>query len=79
MYPRFNNAISETAGSIYNFWERIAFFINEFYPLNANSKAPSYWRYFDEVNKRAAKNSTLRNQVSVGLYLAWVTKKSKNV
>lgn len=69
MYPRFNNAISETAGSIYNFWERIAFFINEFYPLNANSKAPSYWRYFDEVNKRAAKNSTLRN-TSLGWFVS---------
>ncbi|RYY06709.1 MAG: hypothetical protein EOP43_05525 [Sphingobacteriaceae bacterium] len=62
MYPRFNNTISETAGSIYNFWERISFFINEFYPLNINSnKAPSYWKYFDEVKKRADKNSSLKN------------------
>lgn len=62
MYPRFNNAISETAGSIYNFWERIAFFINEFYPLNANSNtAPSYWKYFAEIKKRATKNSTITN------------------
>lgn len=62
MHPRFNNAISETAGSIYNFWERLAFFINEFYPLNANSNsAPSYWKYFDEIDKRATKNSTLKN------------------
>ncbi len=63
MYPRFNNTISETAGSIYNFWERISFFINEFYPLNINSnKAPSYWTYFNEVKKRADKNSVLKNK-----------------
>lgn len=62
MYPRFNNAISETAGSIYNFWERIAFFINEFFPLDSKSNtAPSYWRYFDSINKKTAKNSSLKN------------------
>ncbi len=62
MYPRFNNAISETAGSIYNFWERIAFFINEFFPLDSKSNtAPSYWKYFDSINKKTAKNSSLKN------------------
>ncbi|MEN5086104.1 hypothetical protein ABE426_06510 [Sphingobacterium faecium] len=53
IYPRFNNCISETAQGLYNFWERIAFVFNEFFPLRNNtSNAPSYYKYFTEQSKK---------------------------
>lgn len=52
LYPRFNNCIAETAQGLYNFWERISFIFNEFYPLNANAKnPPSYGKYFRDKRK----------------------------
>jgi len=53
IYPRFNNCISETAQGLYNFWERIAFVFNEFFPLRNNThNAPSYYKYFTEQTKK---------------------------
>ncbi|OAQ38294.1 hypothetical protein A5893_16020 [Pedobacter psychrophilus] len=53
IYPRFNNAIAETAGYIYNIWERIIFILNEFFPKKKNKTnyPPSYEQYFIDKNK----------------------------
>jgi hypothetical protein len=53
IYPRFNNAISEVAGGLYSFWERVAFVFNEFFPLNPLSdRLPSFYQYFDKQNQK---------------------------
>jgi len=62
LYPRFNNAIAEVAGTLYSAWERIAFLFNEFFPLFPNSKmAPSFKRYITEKVKEAIKDTRLHN------------------
>ncbi|KAA8476831.1 hypothetical protein F1649_19330 [Arcticibacter tournemirensis] len=54
MYPRFNNGISEVAGGLYSFWERIAFVFNEFFPLSQSSnRVPSYHQYFTKQAEKA--------------------------
>lgn len=55
VYPRFNNCISETAGYLYSFWERIAFVLNEFFPINNSNRVPSFYQYF---TKQKEKNDT---------------------
>src|SRR5690606_36849385 len=50
VYPRFNNAIAETAGYIYNIWERITFILNEFFPKKKNF-SPSFEQYFKNRSK----------------------------
>ena len=62
IYPRFNNAIAEVAGTIYAAWERIAFLFHEFFPLQLNAKmAPSFKRYITDKAKEAKKNTRLQN------------------
>jgi hypothetical protein len=53
IWPRFANCISETAAGIYNFWERVTFVFNEFFPLDTNSKqTPSFYQYFTKHEKK---------------------------
>lgn len=67
IYPRFNNAISEVAGNIYNFWERIAFVLNEFYPIkNSHKNPPSFKKYILEKVQQSKSNNFLKNK-----YLNW--------
>jgi len=62
LYPRFNNAVAEVAGTIYAAWERIAFLLNEFYPLTPNMQmAPSFKRYVTDKAKEAKKDTRLLN------------------
>jgi len=62
LYPRFNNGVAEVAGTIYAAWERIAFVLNEFYPLRHNmSMAPSFKRYITDKVKEAKKDAGLFN------------------
>lgn len=54
IYPRFNNGISEVAGGLYSFWERIAFVFNEFFPLSQSSnRVPSFYQYFTKQSEKA--------------------------
>lgn len=67
MYPRFNNGISEVAGGIYSFWERIAFVFNEFFPLTPSSnRVPSYYQYF---TKRAEKKDQFLKTISFNWFV----------
>ncbi|MGZ3811102.1 MAG: hypothetical protein ACXVJN_05215 [Mucilaginibacter sp.] len=62
IYPRFNNAIAEVAGTLYAVWERIAFLFHEFFHLQPNAKmAPSFKRYITDKVKEAKKDSRLQN------------------
>ena len=62
IYPRFNNAIAEVAGNLYAVWERIAFLLHEFFPLQPNAKkALSFKRYIADKVKEAKKDSRLQN------------------
>ncbi len=63
LYPRFTNTISEVAGLMYGFWERISFVINEYFPLDATSTIPpSYDRYFREMRKLMKASNCLSNE-----------------
>jgi len=64
LYPRFNNAISETASSLYSLWERIAFILNAFFPVcRKNSLTPSFRSYM--LKKRELiKNDAAYNTAS---------------
>jgi hypothetical protein len=67
VFPRFNNSISETASSMYNFWERIAVILNSFYPSKPNAKSPpSLNQYFREIKKVIGNDSRYQNK-----YLDW--------
>lgn len=61
VYPRFINSISETAGYLYSFWERIAFVLNEFFPINNANRAPSYYQYFTKQKKDISSRSKAFN------------------
>lgn len=66
VYPRFNNAIEETAGQIYNLWERIVFIVNEFFPLDNGARSsqspPSFNKYFGTKNRAFERDSSYRTQ-----------------
>ena len=73
LYPRFNNAIAEVAGTIYAAWERIAFLLNEFYPSAPNSiMAPPFKRYITDKVKEAKKDTRLLN-----VHLQWFENRIK--
>lgn len=62
IYPRFNNAVSEVASSLYSLWERIAFILNAFFAADpTNSLTPSFKSYIIKkrkiVNQDAAYNT----------------------
>lgn len=61
LYPRFNNAVSEVANSLYSLWERIAFILNAFFPANPKrSMTPSFKEYFTiKKNKEVSQNLSL--------------------
>ncbi len=74
LYPRFNNAIAEVAGTIYAAWERIGFLLNEFYPSSPNSgMAPSFKRYISDKVKEAKKDKRLLN-----VHLQWFENRINN-
>lgn len=60
MFPRFNNAIAEVAGTIYSIWERTTFMINEFFPVDPNAaQAPSFIQYMKSARKKVLRRPEL--------------------
>jgi hypothetical protein len=70
VYPRFNNAIAETASYIYNTWERIVFIINEFFPKKKSSDnfPPSFEQYFKSKNEEFKLNAEYLNNDFLWFY-----------
>ena len=63
LYPRFNNAVSEVASSLYSLWERIGFIMNAFFEAEPGATmTPSFRGYIvkkrKEVNQNSALNTT---------------------
>lgn len=60
MFPRFNNAIAEVAGAIYNIWERTTFMINEFFPADPNAaQAPSFIQFMKATRRKVLRRPEL--------------------
>lgn len=60
IFPRFNNAIAEVAGSIYSIWERTTFMINEFFPADSKAaQAPSFNQYMKAARKKVLRRPEL--------------------
>ncbi|WGQ10716.1 hypothetical protein QG516_03480 [Pedobacter gandavensis] len=60
MFPRFNNAIAEVAGSIYSIWERTTFMINEFFPADPKAaQAPSFIQFMKAARKKVLRRPEL--------------------